>query len=440
MKQNKANKGSPVLFDPSDICSALVGLKGVRILHYQRIGPIAEIAIEQIVSEVRCPMCGFMAHVKERPFVTYIDLPFGSTPTRIKWKKHRMACSNLSCEKRSWTLSDHRIAASHSLLTTRAAKWATKQVGGGRCVSEVAKELNCDWGVVNRAVVIYGKALLDADRKRIGHTRALGFDETLFVRTGKYKTQSWCTTICDVGNRQLIDIVESRKYTEVAKWVNERPHGFRSQIVYGTLDMSNSYAAVFSVTLPRATQVVDRFHVIKLANSALDGIRRRVQQEATGHRGRRDDPLYRSRRLLVMNGRNLDEIATKRLETLLELGDPNAEVALAYRVKEAISEFYEIAEIDQARSHLEEIVDRLSLKSMPSELRRLGKTIKYWFEKIMAFHEERMTNGPTEGLNNLIKRVKRVAFGFTNFDNYRIRALLYGGKPNWRVLDSIVVK
>ena len=186
--------------------------------------------------------------------------------------------------------------------------------------------------------------------------------------------------------------------------------------------------------------MVDRFHVIKLANSALDGIRRRVQQEATGHRGRRDDPLYRSRRLLVMNGRNLDEIATKRLETLLELGDPNAEVALAYRVKEAISEFYEIAEIDQARSHLEEIVDRLSLKSMPSELRRLGKTIKYWFEKIMAFHEERMTNGPTEGLNNLIKRVKRVAFGFTNFDNYRIRALLYGGKPNWRVLDSIVVK
>ncbi len=53
----------------------------------------------------------------------------------------RMVCINLSCEKRSWTLGDHRIAASHSLLTTRAAKWATKQVGGGRCVSEVAKEL-----------------------------------------------------------------------------------------------------------------------------------------------------------------------------------------------------------------------------------------------------------------------------------------------------------
>ncbi|MGC8464421.1 MAG: transposase [Acidimicrobiales bacterium] len=85
------------------------------------------------------------------------------------------------------------------------------------------------------------------------------------------------------------------------------------------------------------------------------------------------------------------------------------------------------------------MVARTAQESMPSELRKLGKTITYWFEKIMAFHEIRITNGPTEGLNNLIKRVKRVAFGFTNFDNYRIRALLYAGKPNWRVLDSIVV-
>jgi transposase len=54
-----------------------------------------------------------------------------------------------------------------------------------------------------------------------------------------------------------------------------------------------------------------------------------------------------------------------------------------------------------------------------------------------------VSNGPTEGMNNLfagiLKRVKRVAFGFTNFENFRIRALLYAGKPNFRVLDSIVV-
>ncbi len=48
-----------------------------------------------------------------------------------------------------------------------------------------------------------------------------------------------------------------------------------------------------------------------------------------------------------------------------------------------------------------------------------------------------MTNGPTEALNNLIKRIKRTAFGFRNFANYRIRALLYAGKPNWNLLTTI---
>jgi transposase len=56
------------------------------------------------------------------------------------------------------------------------------------------------------------------------------------------------------------------------------------------------------------------------------------------------------------------------------------------------------------------------------------------------YHVAKMSNGPTEALNNLIKRIKRVGFGFRNFENYRIRALLYAGKPNWRVLGSIVVR
>ena len=69
-----------------------------------------------------------------------------------------------------------------------------------------------------------------------------------------------------------------------------------------------------------------------------------------------------------------------------------------------------------------------------------GRTIKHWFDKITNYHLARVSNGPTEALNNLIKRIKRIGFGFRNFENYRIRALLYAGRPNWRVLGSIVVR
>jgi transposase len=204
--------------------------------------------------------------------------------------------------------------------------------------------------------------------------------------------------------------------------------------------MSATYAAVYSVMLPKASQVVDPFHLIALANRCLDAVRRRVQTEQTGHRGRKDDPLYRARRVLLMGEEKLDAEATARLASLLALGDPNAEVAIAYRIKERLRDFYRIGNSDEARSILEELQAHCLKRAMPAEVRKLGRTIKQWFDKICNYHLAKVTNGPTESLNNLIKRIKRIGFGFRNFENYRIRALLYAGRPNWRVLGSIVVR
>src|SRR6202034_1076902 len=135
-----------------------------------------------------------------------VDLPVYGTPMHLAWKKHRMRCPNVSCPKKTWVLSDHRIAAIGCLLTTRAAKWATVQVGTGRTVLEVANELACDWHTVNDAVTTYGSALLDADRKRLNQTSAIGLDETSFVRLGTKNHRDYATTVCDVQNHQLIEI------------------------------------------------------------------------------------------------------------------------------------------------------------------------------------------------------------------------------------------
>jgi transposase len=204
--------------------------------------------------------------------------------------------------------------------------------------------------------------------------------------------------------------------------------------------MSATYAAVYSVVLPKAAQVVDAFHAISLANRCLDDIRRRVQRDELGHRGRRDDPLYRARRLLLIGEERLDVEAASRLFSLLELGDPNAEVAIAYRIKERLRDFYRTSDADEARQLLDELVQHCVKKAMPPEVQKLGQTLRKWFDKLCNYHLAKVSNGPTEALNNLIKRIKRIGFGFRNFENYRIRALLYAGKPNWRVLGSIVVR
>lgn len=415
-------------------------MKDVRVLNYVRRGPQVELVIEQVVDDPRCPGCGGPARVKERPLVRYVDLPVYGTAMRLGWRKHRLRCPDGGCPRRSWVVGDHRIAAKSCLLTTRAAKWATVQVGTGRTVSEVAAELDCDWHTVNDAVTTYGGALLAADRKRLTKTRAIGLDETSFVRLGGHAQTSYATTVCDVEHHQIIDILPSRHFVDVAGFLNKQPAGWKQRIAFGALDMSNTYAAVYTVILPKAAQVVDAFHVVTLANRALDAVRRRVQNEQTGHRGRRHDPLYRARRALLVGEERLDHNAAQRLRSLLKLGDPNAEVAIAYRVKERLREFYRERDGAAARAILAELVEHCRRPSMPAELRKLGGTLERWFDKICNYHLARVSNGPTEALNNLIKRIKRIGFGFRNFDNYRIRALLYAGKPNWRVLGSIVVQ
>ena len=329
-----------VVTDPSEILEALVGLKDVRVLHYRRRARDVELMIEQVTGEVRCPSCGQRAEVKERPVVSYVDLPVYGAPMHLCWKKHRMRCVDADCPRRSWVLSDHRIAAKNCLLTTRAAKWATVQVGTGRTVSEVAAELDCDWHTVNDAVTTYGTALLAADRKRLNRTSAIGLDETSFVKLSTRVQRDYATTVTDVEHHQIIDILPSRSYVDVARFIDKQPIAWKERIRFGALDMSATYAAVYSVMLPKAAQVVDPFHAISLANRCLDAIRRRVQTEQTGHRGRRDDPLYRARRALLVGEEKLDEKAAARLSSLLELGDPHAEVAIAYRVKERVRDFY----------------------------------------------------------------------------------------------------
>jgi transposase len=425
-----------VLVEPNEILQAMVGLKDVAVVAYERHGPNVELMVEQVPGVVACPTCGARAQVKERPVVHYVDLPVYGTAMSLAWKKHRMRCTNGECTRQSWALSDHRIAAKNCLLTTRAAKWATVQVG--TTVSEVAGELACDWHTVNDAVTTYGKALLEADRKRLNKTTAIGLDETSFVRSAN--RTGYATTVADVENHQIIDILPSRHFVEVAGWLKKQPRAWKERVRFGALDMSATYAAVYTVILPKAAQVVDPFHLIALANRCLDAVRRRVQSEQLGHRGRRDDRLYKARRVLLVGEDKLSAEATLRLRSLLELGDPGAEVAIAYRVKERLRDFYRAANPDEARQLLEELQGHCLRRAMPPEVQKLGRTIRDWFTKICNYHLAKMSNGPTEALNNLIKRIKRVGFGFRNFENYRIRALLYAGRPNWRVLGSIVVR
>ena len=337
----------------------------------------------------------------------------------------------------TWTEQDPQIASERCALTTRAARWATLQVGRhGRAVSEVADDLGCDWHTVNDAVMLFGQVLID-DPARFGTVVAVGLDETLYKREGRYRKQCWSTQIVDVQRGQLLDVVAGREAVVCCAWFAERSLAWRDGIRWATLDLSSSYRVVLNTMLPDATQVADPYHVVHLANVALDECRRRVQNETVGHRGRKHDLLYRARRRLVMAAERLTVDGHERLMGLLAAGDPHREVWFAWNAKEVVRQIYDHTDPGLAADWVDEIARDFTDENMPPEVRRLGRTIGRWREQIVAWHQAHVSNGPTEAINNLIKRVKRTAFGFHRFDHYRIRALLYAGKPNWDLLDTI---
>ena len=426
-----------MITDPIRMCELLVGLPEVNVLAVEDTIPL-KVHIELRNPSRRCPDCGERGDWKERRRVELVDLAVFGRPARLVWHKHRWTCVNDDCRRGSWTSQDGCIAAPRLGMSDRAGRWVTRQVGrDGRTVAEVARELDCDWHTVNDTALAYGQALLDADTDRIGQVTALGLDETLFARFGQWRTQAWATSIVDVGTGTLLDMVEGRDSAGPIAWLNQRGVDWRAQVRYGVLDLSGPYRAVFNQALDHVVQIADPFHLVRLANDKLDECRRRVQNETLGHRGRKDDPLYRVRKLLVMAEARVNDAGRERMLGLLTAGDPRGEVKTAWHAKELVRSIYGIDDPETAVGFVAQLGHDLQDDSCPPEINQLGRTLIHWHSQITAWHQARVSNGPTEAINNLIKRIKRTAFGFRRFASYRIRALLYAGRPNWNLLATI---
>ena len=194
--------------DPTRVCELLVGLGDVEVLGVdgEADAPL-RVHVRRRAPRPLCVGCGGPLWSNgERP-VELVDLPAFGRAVRLVWHKRRWRCAQRGCSAGAVTEQDGEIVPRRERLTTRAGRWATRQAGRGRPVQDVASELGCSWHPVNMSVRRWGEALLDADTERIRGTEALGLDEHLMWRRGRFRTKAWATSIVDVGRGQLLDIV-----------------------------------------------------------------------------------------------------------------------------------------------------------------------------------------------------------------------------------------
>jgi len=406
--------------------SILLGLDGFEVTAAEVTDDEWRLAVQTTATPVGCAACGTQARLHARRTVRVRDLPMGGRPVVLAWRKRIWRCVEPACGVRTWT--EQRVAIRpRAVLTERARAEACRRVGkDAHAVAAVARDLGVGWATIMRAVREHGPPLVD-DPTRLEDVTALGLDETSFLKATRRAPTRYVTGLVDLEQGRLLDVVADRTRAAVGGWLDARSRDWLAQIGTVALDPWRGYASALVVPLGHATVVVDHFHAIKLANAVVDQVRRRTQQATLGHRGRKPDPLYRIRKLLLAAAEQLTSRGQVRLRAGLAAGDPTGEVAVAWQGKELLRAVYAADGMPAARAALDRFYRWCDGVQVP-ELSRLARTVRVWKVEILAFHATGgCSNGLTEAVNLLIKKVKRVGHGFRNFANYRLRLLLHCG-------------
>ena len=406
--------------------SILLGLDGFEITAAEVIDDEWRLAVHTTATTVGCTACGTQARLHARRTVQVRDLPIGGRPVVLAWRKRVWRCVEPACAVRTWTEQTVQVRP-RAVLTERARAEACRRVGkDAHAVAAVARDLGVGWATVMRAVRDHGRPLLE-DPGRLDGVAALGLDETSFLKATRTAPTRYVTGLVDLERGRLLDVVADRTRAAVDGWLDARSRDWLAGVGTVALDPWRGYASALVASLSHARVVVDHFHAIRLANLVVDQVRRRVQQATLGHRGRKGDPLYRIRKLLLTAAEQLTGRGRARLRAALAVGDPFREVTAAWQGKELLRAVYAAADLAAARAALERFY-RWCDGVQILELSRLARTVRAWQTEILAWHlTAGCSNGPTEAVNLLIKKVQRVGHGFRNFANYRLRLLLHCG-------------
>jgi transposase len=415
--------------------SILLGLDGFEVTAAEVTDEEWRLAVQTTATTVGCAACGSQARLHARRTVQVRDLPIGGRPVVLCWRKRIWRCVEPACGVRTWT--EQRVAIRpRAVLTCRARAEACRRVGkDAHAVAAVARDLGVGWATVMRAVAEHGRPLVD-DPARLHGVAALGLDETSFLKATRTAPTRYVTGLVDLERGRLLDVVADRTRAAVHGWLDARSRDWLAGVGTVALDPWRGYASALVASLGHATVVVDHFHAIKLANAVVDQVRRRTQQATLGHRGRKPDPLYRIRKLLLTAAEQLTSRGRARLRAGLTAGDRFGEVTAAWQGKELLRAVYAAADLAAARAALDRFY-RWCDGVQILELSRLAGTVRAWQTEILAWHQTTgCSNGPTEAINLLIKKVKRVGHGFRNFANYRLRLLLHCG-VRWQTHQTV---
>ena len=244
-------------------------------------------------------------------------------------------------------------------------------------------------------------------RTRKGHKirglKMIGIDEISYCKGHKYATIVYDlerSCVAWIGKGKARDTIDGFFRNELSRYQ-------RNRIVSACCDMSETFIGAIESWCPKAKLVLDRFHIVKALNAAVDEVRKEEWRKADKI-GRKT--LKGLRWLLYKHSTNRSEEDTF---TLKELKTANHRIHRAWILKDEFEQFWDFKDQNSAKEFLDGWC-KTALKSRLESIKKFVKTIRKHEHRLLPFMDNRMTNAIAEGLNRIIKIVKNRASGFRN--------------------------
>jgi len=389
----------------------ILNLPGIKVLSCQDIqglGLIIEIQSDS--KSCICPKCGKDSYsIHQNHWRNIKDLPWSNQQVILRINRRQFRCKN--CQKPF--SEDLDFVDKQRGYTKRFAIEIAQQVLDSN-IRSVAERNDLSESEI-QSMLDYLESEIEIDLSKI---KRLGIDEISLIKgQGNY-----LGVIVDLDTRKLIDIVDSRRQSEMSKALHGMGSEVLKQIEEVSIDLWKPYKSLVGELMLNADVTIDRFHVMKQVNDELDAARKQQKKSAIALKNKREKDriltgLLKSKYSLLKNENSLNE---KQKEKLKSVQNVSPTLSKMHSLKEDFRDIFDTAE--SWGDGVIKLLDWMHDSSLyfPKTIR----TIFRWFGDIVGYFERRTTSGTVEGINNKLKLIKRLGYGFRNFANFRLRCLL----------------
>lgn len=385
-----------------DFTTKLLDIKDAVIENVEINEDLITVSFKMRRSVNVCVRCHALTDkVHDYRFQQVKDLPMHGKHVILNYRKRRYkcpCCGKIFYEKVYLIPKFHRI-------TNRTALYSITLLRERRSIKDVARCL----GVSPSSVARWLKLVSFPMPSKL--PKVISIDE-FRGNAGKEKFQCILT---DLNKREVFDILPTRKQEDIFAYFSHFKE--KANAKYIVMDMNKAYLEVAKTYFPNAQIVIDKFHVSRYCTWAFENVRKRVQSNLYPAERKY---FKRSRKLLLARMKNLSDEDMLAVERMLSY---SVDLTNAYILKEYFYDFMSSEDSSKAAEKLAWLRRQAAAIEL-KEFENCLSMLRNWEKYILNAFDCKYSNGFTEGINNSIKVIKRVGFGYRNFDNLRNRILL----------------